>query len=861
MDNSRWQRIQTLFHEALQLPQEEQAAFLKNACNSDRDLLAEVLTMLHEDRRGTSLLDRGLPDMAQRIIGTTFEAIKLREFGPYRLKEVLGEGGMGVVWLAERVDTEQLLAIKFLPHAGLSPTRRERFTREIKTLAKLKYPYIARLYDAGTLDDGTPWFVMELVQGVRFTAYCRSQPRTVEELLWLFRKVCEAVQYAHGQEIIHRDLKPSNILVEQDGTPRLLDFGIARELQNAEQPADQTRPELRFMSPDYAAPEWVGAGTVGFFTDVYSLGIMLYEVLTGKLPAKHIGADAEKPSAAGRSFLSLSTGAWNDLDVLCLKAMHKDVQQRYPSVEALIRDIDHYLRNEPLEGRPDSLPYRVSKFARRNRRPVLAASLALAIVAGLIFFFTLRVTKARNAALKEAARTQRIQRLLLNLLGAEDSSAAPSNELRVVTLLDRWSKQVAFLDTDPETQAELYETLGTMYSRLADFPKANELLQAGLARMKKTLPPDSPQISKALVLIGLLRGDQAQYVEAQRFVQEGLRLALLHLPSDDLVVLHAQSALARVLLQGGEYAKAIAILEPIVQGRPPVGEEGTHLLAESAAELSIAQYYLGHFKTSEELARRTVALDRQLYGKLHPQTGNDLMNLGSAQFALFEYSQAESTYRESIEISKAWYGADHPDVATAMSILGRLLVMEGKQAEAKAILEHVLKIQERAYGRVHDRIAVTLDGLGTIAEKNGDLAAAEADFSRAVDIDKALLGLKNTRTASLRANLANVYVREGRYIQAEEIFRDALKVLAANLPPGDAHIGLAEIGWGRSLLRLKRFAEAEGPLTAGYTVMEKQTRPSLVELQAARRDLADVYAALHQPEKAREFRGPLATAK
>ncbi|SPE25761.1 Serine/threonine-protein kinase pkn3 (fragment) [Candidatus Sulfopaludibacter sp. SbA3] len=190
-----------------------------------------------------------------RLVGAPIESSAIEEFGPYRLQRILGEGGMGVVWLARREDTNTLVAIKFLPHAGLSPARRERFAREIKTLARLKHPYVARLYDAGTLPDGTPWFAMEYVEGIHFTAYCRSRP--VEERLRLFRMVCEAVQYLHGQEIIHRDLKPTNILVESDGTPRLLDFGVARELQDVDEPAALTRPGLRFLSPAYAAPEWM----------------------------------------------------------------------------------------------------------------------------------------------------------------------------------------------------------------------------------------------------------------------------------------------------------------------------------------------------------------------------------------------------------------------------------------------------------------------------------------------------------------------------------------------------------------------------------------------------------------------------
>ena len=231
MDSARWERVQALFHDAAARPASEQQAFLAGACRDDSAMMAEVLAMLGADGRGASLLDRGLSEVANQFVGAPLESISAQEFGPYRLKKILGEGGMGVVWLAERADAGNLVAIKFLPHAGLSPARRERFAREIKTLGKLKHPLIARLYDAGALDDGTPWFVMEFVEGVRFTDYCRQRP--LEEQLRLFRKVCEAVQYAHGQEIIHRDLKPSNILVEEDGTPRLLDFGIARELQRS----------------------------------------------------------------------------------------------------------------------------------------------------------------------------------------------------------------------------------------------------------------------------------------------------------------------------------------------------------------------------------------------------------------------------------------------------------------------------------------------------------------------------------------------------------------------------------------------------------------------------------------------------
>ncbi len=862
MDSARWQQIQSIFHQAADRPTAEREAFLRSACGEDRELLVETMTMLHEDQRATSLLERGLPDIACQIVGTAAQSISAQVIGPDRLKKILGEGGMGVVWLAEREDTGQAVAIKFLPHAGLSPARRERFTHEIKTLAKLHHPYIARLYDAGTLTDGTPWFVMELVEGVHFTEYCRLRCVTVEDRLRLFKKVCEAALYAHGQEIIHRDLKPSNILVEQDGTPRLLDFGIARELQKADEPAERTRPELRFMSPDYAAPEWVRDGTVGLSTDVYSLGVLFYEMLAGRLPAKDLDGQEgiEKPSVAGRPLLPLSKSAWSDLDVLCLKAMHTDQQQRYRSVEALLRDVDHYLKGEPLESGPDSMLYRLGKFARRNQRAVVTTMVSFALVAGLILITSARVARARTAFLAEAARTQRIQRLMFSLLGSEDKGAGPSSGLRVVTLLDRWSKQAGSLESDPQTQAELYETLGTLYDQLGEFSKADDLLRAALNKMKATLPRDDPKISDALAMLAILRGDQAKYKEAVRLAGQAVALSSRQLSSEDPIALRARIALGRVLMQSGDYEKSIATLQPLVE-RQPTGEEGAYLLRESLSPLSVAQYYSGRFGKAQELDRRVLAVDSKLFGTVHPEVAIDLLNLGSTELSQSQLGQAEQHYRQAVNIATAWYGADHPDVASCLAILAWALMVEGKHAEAKTLLEKALPIQERAYGGVHDRVAFTLTALGKIAASSGDLATAEADFTRAFKINQTLFGVNHVRAALVSLELANVYQQKGQYARAERMIRDALKIFQAGLPPEDPHTALAEASLGRSLLRQKRYSEAEAPLLLGYQLLRKTPHPALDQLRSTRQDLADLYGAMHQPQRAGELLGELTAAK
>ena len=296
MDSATWRRIQDLFHRAADLSEPERGAFLDAECAGDPALRDHVLELLHEDAGGASLLDRGVGHVAQDVLGDQVPASLAGTLGPYRIERVLGEGGMGIVYLARRTDLDSVAAIKILRDAWLSPARRDRFAVEQRTLAQLNHPLIARLYDAATLPDGTPWFVMEYVDGVPLTEYCRARASSIDERLRLFRDVCEAVQHAHQHAIIHRDLKPSNILVTADGTVKLLDFGIAKHLEDADLGAEHTRTGLRPMTPAYAAPEQIRAGRVGIHTDVYSLGVVLYELLTGSLPfdlSRRRGAEAE----------------------------------------------------------------------------------------------------------------------------------------------------------------------------------------------------------------------------------------------------------------------------------------------------------------------------------------------------------------------------------------------------------------------------------------------------------------------------------------------------------------------------------------------------------------------------------------
>jgi serine/threonine-protein kinase len=880
MDSVRWQTIQTLFHQAADRPEAERRSFLESQCADDAVLVSEVMILLEEDARGTSLLDRNIGQLADQILHQPPGApLDFKEFGPYRILRVLGEGGMGIVYLAEREDLGSQVAIKILRDAWLSPARRELFAAEQRTLAQLNHPSIARLYDADTSTDGSPFFVMEYVEGAPLTLYCDKNNCSIHGRLQLFRAVCDAVLYAHQHAVIHRDLKPSNVLVKNDETVRLLDFGIAKHIEGLGDFVDKTVTGLRSMTPAYAAPEQIRGEQVGIHTDVYSLGVILYELLTGRLPfdfsnrtpaqAEKVLADQEagKPSAAARSTSltldrnnradSISDSAWADLDVLCLTAMHKDPQRRYRSTEALIRDIDHYLEGEPLEARPDTTGYRLKKFVVRNLRPVVAVASALALVIGLVIFFTVRLAIARNAALAEAARTQRIQKFMTNLFEGGDASAGPADSLRVVTLLDRGVQEAQSLNAEPEVQAELYETLGTLYQKLGKLEQANTLLNSSLKERRSLYGADAAPVAEGLVALGLLRADQAQLPEAEKMVREGLAMSKRHLPPNHPVVAKATAALGLVLEDRGSYDEAIKTLEEAVRLQSVKGS-ATPELASSLYELAGTHFYAGHYDTSESLNERLLPMYRQIYGQGHPRVADVLINLGAIKYDLGHYREAEEYDRQALGIVQAWYGKENPETASDLTILARALVREDRFDEALDLLRQSLAIKERVYGKMHPSVASSLNELGTAALRQGKNDVAEQYFLRMVDIYREVYGEHHYLFAVALANVGSVYASREDWPRAEKIYRQVIPIFTESQSASHINTGIARVKLGRSLLRQDRYAEAEAETRAGYEILVKQMDPKVTWLVNARKDLAEEYDALKQPEQAARFRAEAA---
>ncbi|HEY7339191.1 MAG TPA: serine/threonine-protein kinase [Bryobacteraceae bacterium] len=854
----------------MELPKARQQEYLRTAC-PDADLVAEVLAMLEEDEPDDSLLD-GMARAAREIFAQPPPVLAMPgQFGPYRLGKLLGEGGMGVVYLATRDDIGSQAAIKILREAWLSPVRRDRFLAEQKTLAQLNHPAIARIYDADTSADGTPWFAMEYVDGAPLTTYVAEPKFSIDGRLRLFRSVCEAVQFAHGHAVIHRDLKPSNILVTAAGDVKLLDFGIAKQLGSSGQPPVETRTGLRLMTPAYAAPEQIRGEQVGIHTDVYALGVILYELLTDRLPfdlsALSLGEaerlilerEPERPSvmagsagSRGARRADLGKAAWADLDVLCLTAMRKDPQRRYRSVDALIRDVDHYLSGRPLDARPDKLGYRLGKFVRRNRRAVSATSAAGLAFAVMGVYFTARLETARNTAVAAVARMQRVQQFMLNLFEGGDKQSGPAAGLRVSTIIDRGVKQAQSLRAEPEVQAELYLTLGSLYEKMGNLAQADTLLQSSLDRRRSLLGSDHLETGQSLVALGLLRAEQARLDEAETLVRRGLETIERARPRDAGATAEATAALGKVLTSRGSYAKAVPLLEQAValqsRGAPTLDLAGT------LKDLSDTQFYAGHYDACEALTRRALAIHRDFVGDRHPLVADDLINLGAVQFQRGRYGDAERLYRQALAINEPWYGEDNPETASTLSMLGRAIVFQGRYDEGLALSERALAIQEHVYGPNSPRVANVLNELGTVALQRNQFDDAEARFRRMAEIYKSAYGEHHYLYALALANVASVYLAEKQYARAEPMFRDAVRRYSEALSPEDMNTAIAQVKLGRTLVGEKRYAEAEGHTMAGYKILIKQTSPTVSWIQTALKDLTVIYEALGQPEKASEFR-------
>jgi serine/threonine-protein kinase len=865
MNPERQRHVEELFEQLADCPRSEQQQLLDIACGGDQELAAEVNALLEADIDGHPILDEHATGLVGHLLHPAGGPAFSGRVGRYVIQRYLGEGGMGSVYLATRDDLGDRVALKFLHGVWSSPGGRRRFAREQMTLASLNHRHVARLYDAG-VTNGTPWFAMEYVEGLSIVEHCERKQLELRDRLRLFREACEAIAYAHRNLTVHLDVKPSNVLVNVDGEVKLLDFGVARHLAQDGRATDTTATVHRFLSLNFASPEQIRGEPLDVQADVYGLGVLLYQLVSGAPPvdrtvlnaaelASVLEEEPRPPSLAARGptgAVHASRAQWKDLDVLCLTAMHRNKLERYQSVDRLLSDLDHFLRDEPIEAQADSFRYyRLRKFLRRHRRSVATAAAVVVAMATVVVFFNLRLIDARDQALSSEARMHRIHGLMLNLFEGDDSAAPPAGGLRVVSLLDRGARQTGSLQGEPDLQAELNYTFGGLYHRLGHIDRAEPLLISALATERSMFGPDHPQTIRPQLALALLRLDQSRTEEAESLVRAALDVARRRYAADSVDVARCMAMLGKVLVTQGKYESAAPVLGDavtILSRHQPSIE-----LSEALGDLANTEYYLGHVDAAERINEQALTLDQDLLGTRHPSTAADLFNLGNIQLDHGNYADAERLFVQALQINEDWYGEGHPRTASNLLMLGRSVAYQERLSDAAALYDRALVAMRALYGEHHARFAGVLSLMGDLARARGELDAAERLFERAAAIFKTVSGEDHEFHLHQLSNLGSVSLARGQYAEAVDTLEGAARRLTA-VAPHQRYTGLAETRLGAALAAQRRYHEAERHARAGYEILRKVTSPSSAELRDARMRLADIYTALKDPSKARALR-------
>lgn len=815
----RWQRIDELFAEALDLPPAERLEYLAEMCGGDRELFTAVRDLLRREAAAERVIGESATAFAAHLL-PSLQAEKDAEeplpaggrIGPYRLVREIGRGGMGAVYLAERADEEfeRQVAIKLVKRGMDTDEILQRFRYERQILASLQHPNIAALHDGGATEDGRPYLVMELVEGEPITRFCDTRRLDVEARLALFRKVCRAVQHAHESLVVHRDLKPSNILVTASGEPKLLDFGIAKLLDEASSAgAPHTRTGARVLTPEYASPEQIQGGPVTTATDVYALGVVLFQLLSGRRPFEResrttdgwarraAGALPDRPSAlvdrpltqGERGIDSLTFSAKEiaaarattperlrrrlagDLDTVALKALAPEPQRRYPSVQALLDDLEHHLHGRPVSARPDTFTYRAGKFLRRHRTAAAAAAaVALSLVGGM----SAALWQAEQAA-QERDVARHVTTFLEGLFQASDPFAAQPERLDTLRVRELLARGTARVRTE-----------------LAGQPAVQALEQR--LRLHGPLNPD---VASSQAGLGMLLRNRGDHARAEPLLRAALATRRTLGGSEDLAVAETMHELAGVLRNGKRFTEAETLLREVLAVRRRLLGESHPELAGTLISLAMVISERGDPAGAEQLHREALALTRATYGAAHPKTATGLLSLASVLGTLERHAEAEPMIGEAIGMYRTPSGPPHPHLASALDMLARGSVAMGRADDAEGPARESLVLRLESFGERHPGSLPGLYTLGSVLQAQGELDAAEALYRDAVAISRDVVRGDRQRAAVPLQHLAGLLRVRGRCNEAEPLFREALALFEDRFPARhpsivDTRAGLAE---------------------------------------------------------------------
>ncbi|MGB2628757.1 MAG: serine/threonine-protein kinase [Candidatus Acidiferrum sp.] len=770
-----------------------------------------------------------------------------KTIGPYRLVQKLGEGGMGQVWLAEQTSPfQRLVAVKLIRASEADGILLERFESERQVLARMNHPSIAKVFDAGTTSEGTPYFVMEYVPGIPITLYCDQKKLSIRQRIELFTKVCDGVQHAHQKAIIHRDLKPANILItEIDGqaTPRIIDFGIAKAVRERDSRATMITQAGNFIgTPVYMSPEQSDPDIqdVDTRSDVYSLGVILYELLTGTLPfdpgqwrsaamneslRRLREQDPPRPSIQCRNQTTkerdtaeitaqlrstepkeLVNALRGDLDWISMKALERDRARRYGTPSELGADLKRYIHSEPIEARPASAFYRMRKYAGRHRAGVAVAA---SLVAMLIAFAVIQTLQVRRIT-RERDRANRISDFMTRMFKVSDPSESRGNSVTAREILDRASGDIETeLTNDPELQAGLMSTMGNVYMSLGLDSRGQSLLEKALAIQRHTLGADNPETLETAASLATELRYEGKYPESEKLERETVASQTRVLGAQNAKTLRTTSDLAATLFREGKYPEAETLQRETLEAqRKLLGPQNPDTLL-SMRDLGTTLRKEGNYGGAEKILREVVEIQRRTVGSDHPDTLRSMNSLANVLLQEAKFAEADQLYREVYETRKRIEGPEHPDTVMGMTNLSNALSEEGHYAEAEKLQREALAVDIRTLGAENPQTLNAMENLSYTLGNENHLAEAEQLQRQVITVGSRVLGPEHSEVLSMMNGLAVNLERDGRYAEAEKLERETLETERRTLGAEKPQTLDAMNSLGATLQSEGRYAEAE----------------------------------------------------
>ncbi len=819
MNPERWQKIEFLFEEALKLSPSQREEFLKKECGNDLELYDEVASLLNEDSNIHNLLNDDLSSSVSIPEEINYEG---KIIGSYRIINKIAAGGMGSVFLAERSDGqfEQKVALKLIKQGLNSIEIIKRFQAERQILARLQHPNIARLLDGGLTDDGSPYFTLEYVEGEPIDKYCDSHTLTIDERLKLFTKVCSAVHYAHQNLVIHRDLKPGNILITKDGNVKLLDFGIAKVFTEDDKTemTMMTRTGLFVMTPEYAAPEQIKGETVTTATDVYSLGLILYQLLTGSFPyeIKSItplelekaicNTNPDKPSTlVTKTFKSsendsievfdkrkieadkLRKKLLGDLDNICLMALRKEPDRRYSSAEQLKEDIENYLNDLPVFAHPPTIKYLAGKFIQRHKISLAAATIAVLLIAVLTTFYFIQLKEERDKARLEALKSARVSEFMQDIFKVSDPSQSRGQTITARELLERGAEKIENeLNDQPDVKATMLEVIGRVYVRLGLYDEARPMLENSLKIRKELFGDDNIETSKSLSALGELSNLTGEYEKAEELLNKAITIQNADLPLDDVEKVKALNELGTNYSVTGQFDKSDSVFKMILDIYDRNNIKQDEILFTVINNLALSMHEAGNYNEADSLYYIAYENQKKFYkDKPHPEMATTTYNYAQLLRDRGKLDEAEKMFKESLAMDKLINGPEHPDVAYSLQGLASVYRIKGNYNESEKLYLESLRIRKKFLGNDHPEVGYSLTNLSLLYVAMKKYDEAEKYLNEALLIQKKINGEEHRSVTNIYERLGEVNYERGNFVKAEKLYNKALKINFKIL--GDKH--------------------------------------------------------------------------